>query len=93
MDYNPPGSWDFPGKNTGEGCHSLFQGIFPAQGSNQHLLHWQVDSLLLSQRGSNPVYPLTMILKPRTHLDPRLWLQMVASEPPLPKSSLDEVTC
>ena len=23
-----------PGKNTGVGCHSLFQGIFPTQGSN-----------------------------------------------------------
>ena len=24
--------WDFPGKNTGAGCHSLLQGIFPTQG-------------------------------------------------------------
>ena len=32
--------WDFPGKNTGVGCHFLFQGIFPIQGSNPHLLHW-----------------------------------------------------
>ena len=47
--------WDFPGKNTGGGCHSLFQGIFPTQGQNWsllHLLHWQVDSLLLSHQGS-----------------------------------------
>ena len=29
--------WDFPGKNTGVGCHFL-QGIFPTQGSNLHLL-------------------------------------------------------
>ena len=39
--------WDSPGKNTGEGCHSLLQGIFPTQGSNLgllRLLHWQVDS-------------------------------------------------
>ena len=31
MEYSPPGSsclWDFPGKNTGVGCHFLFQGIF-----------------------------------------------------------------
>ena len=27
---------------------SLLQGIFPTQGSNQHLLHWQADSLPLS---------------------------------------------
>ena len=28
------------------------QGIFPTQGSNLHLLHWQVDSLLLSHQAS-----------------------------------------
>ena len=28
---------DSPGKNTGVGCHTLFQGIFPAQGLNPHL--------------------------------------------------------
>ena len=44
--------WDFPGKNTGVGCHSLLQGIFPTQGSDLHLLHWQVDSLPLSHLGS-----------------------------------------
>ena len=27
-------------------------GIFPDQGSNQHLLHWQVDSLSWSHQGS-----------------------------------------
>ena len=52
--------WDFPGKNTGVGCHFLLQEIFPIQGLklqnlrktkqntkglNPHLLHWQVDSL------------------------------------------------
>ena len=31
--------WDFPGKNTGVGCHALFQGISPAQGSNLSLLN------------------------------------------------------
>ena len=44
--------WDFPSKNTGVGCHFLLQGIFPTQGSNPHLLHWQVDSLLLSHLGT-----------------------------------------
>ena len=29
--------WDFPGKNTGVGCHALLQGIFPTQGLNPHL--------------------------------------------------------
>ena len=50
--------WDFPGKNTGVGCHFLLQGIFLTQGSNPrllHLLHWQVDSLPLNHMGS-PAY-------------------------------------
>ena len=29
--------WDFPGKNTGVGCHFLPQGIFPTQGLNSSL--------------------------------------------------------
>ena len=36
--------WNFPGKNTGVGCHFLLQEIFPIQESNLHLLHllhWQ----------------------------------------------------
>ena len=46
-----PCPWDSPGKNTGVGCHFLFQGIFPTQGSNLHhlhLLHWQAGSLPLA---------------------------------------------
>ena len=41
--------WDFPGKDArvgkdaGVGCHFLLQGIFPIQGSNLSLLHWQAD--------------------------------------------------
>ena len=48
-------SWNFPGKNTGVGCHVLLQRIFPTQGSNPRLsclLHWQVDSLPLCHLGS-----------------------------------------
>ena len=40
MDCSPPGSSVHevsPGKNTGVGCHALFQGIFPTQGSNSSL--------------------------------------------------------
>ena len=29
--------WDFPGKNTGVGCHVLFQGTFQTQGRNWSL--------------------------------------------------------
>ena len=35
--------WDFPGKNSGVHCHFFHYGIFPIQGSDLHLLHWQVD--------------------------------------------------
>ena len=31
--------WDFPGKNTGVGCHFLLQEIFPTQGLNPGLPH------------------------------------------------------
>ena len=31
--------WDFPGNNTGVGCHFLLQGVFPTQGSNPGLTH------------------------------------------------------
>ena len=41
-----------PGKSTGAGCHFIFQGIFPIQGSNLHLLHCQVDSFPLSHLGT-----------------------------------------
>ena len=46
--------WDSPGNNAGVGCHALLQGIFPTQGSNWNLLHWQMDSLLTSRQGSPP---------------------------------------
>ena len=42
----------FPGSNSGVDCHFFLQGIFPIQGSNLHLLHWQTDSLALSHQGS-----------------------------------------
>ena len=44
--------WDFPGRDIGVGCHALFQGIVPTQGSNLHHLHWEADSLPLSHLGS-----------------------------------------
>ena len=48
--------WDFPGKNTGVGCHFFIQGIFPTQGSIcvsclagrffYHWATWEVHTLL-----------------------------------------------
>ena len=49
--------WNFPGKNTGVGCHFLLQRIFPSQRSNLSLLHQQKDSLPLSHMGS-PIAPM-----------------------------------
>ena len=54
--------WVFPGKTIGMGCHFLLQGIFPTQGLNPSLLHWQVDSLPLSHQGS-PVNQLSSSIK------------------------------
>ena len=50
--------WDSPGKNTGVGCHFLFQGIFLIQGLNPCLLHWQVDSLTELPGKPKNKYPL-----------------------------------
>ena len=54
-DCRPPGSsvhGNSPGKNTGVGCHSLLQGIFPLQGSKLGLLHCRPILYLLSHQGS-----------------------------------------
>ena len=68
MDCSPPGSsvhGIFSGSNTGVGCHFLLQGIFLTQGSNLHLLPWQVDSFLLSHQGSPiPGFSWRLIFSP-----------------------------
>ena len=45
--------WDSPGKKTGMGAYSLFQGIFPIQGSNLGLLHCRHILHSLSCQGSS----------------------------------------
>ena len=40
--------WDFPGENTGVGCHFLLQRLFPTL----RALHWQVGSLPRGHQGS-----------------------------------------
>ena len=47
--YSP---WNSPGKNTAVGSLSLFQGIFPTQGSNPGLLHCRQILYQLSHEGS-----------------------------------------
>ena len=55
-------SWDFPGKNTGVGCHFLLQGIFLIQRLNLPFLHGQVDSLPLIHQ-ENPRTQVFLIKK------------------------------
>ena len=43
--------WDFSGKNSGVGCCSLLQGIFPTQGMNTGLLHCRQILYHLSYQG------------------------------------------
>ena len=55
-DRSPPGSsvyGDSPRRNTGVGCHSLLQGIFPTQGSNLGLLHYR--QILYGQTERKPL--------------------------------------
>ena len=50
MDCSLPGSsvhGIFLGKKTGMSCYFLLQGIFPTQGLNLQLPHWQLNSLPL----------------------------------------------
>ena len=47
--YRP---WNSPGQNTGVGCLSLLQGIFPTQGLNPGLLHCRRILYQLSHQGS-----------------------------------------
>ena len=44
-------AWDSPGKNTGVGCHSQLQGIFPTQGLNPGCLSCRGILFCLSQQG------------------------------------------
>jgi len=55
MDCRLPGfsvHKDFPGKNTGVGCHALLQGIFPTQGWKPGLPHFRWILYRLSHQGS-----------------------------------------
>ena len=78
-DSSPPGSsypWNFPGKNTGMGCHFLLQGIFPSQESNPYLLR-----LLYRQADSLPLAPSEYLCKfksYKSHLWPLEVLNLIA---------------
>ena len=70
MDCSLPGLWDSLGKNTGVGCLTLLQGIFPTQGWNPSLLsllHWQEASLPLLPPGFNVYHVAFPVSYPRSH--------------------------
>ena len=85
MDFSQLGSfcpWDFPGKNTGVGCHYLLQGIFLIQGSNLHLLcllHCRQNFYLLSHGGSRFIMSIIFVTK-KTSKCYFHWLQKSLSE-------------
>ena len=56
--YSP---WNSPGQNTGVGSLSLFQGIFPTQGSNPGLLHFRRILYQLSHKGSPRILELVSL--------------------------------
>ena len=60
--------WNFPGRNTGVGCHFLLQRIFQTQGSNPRLLcllHWQTSSLPAEPPGKPQVYDIYQVYDSR----------------------------
>ena len=62
MDCSLPGSsvhGDSPGKNTGVGCHTLLQGIFPTQGLNPGLLYCRQILHCLSHQRSTEIHMCT----------------------------------
>ena len=74
--------WDSPGRNTGVGCHSLLQGIFPTQWSNPDLPHcWQILYHLSHQGSSVMRRKMLNELCSVTQARPTLWDPMDHSLP------------
>ena len=82
-------SWDFPGKNTGAGCHFLLQGIFPTLGSNPGLWHCRQILYHLSQilvashngKRANNTHFFTICARNRTSFLPGLVLWCLLADP------------
>ena len=79
MDCSLPGSSvhvNSPGKNTGMICHSLPQGILPAQGPSPHLLwllHWQSGFFFFYISATWVVYRFTYLWKEEAHSLIPMW--------------------
>ena len=95
--HQAPVSVEFPGRDTIVDCHFLLQGIFPTQGSNVCLLHWQVDSLPLTHHRSH-IYTsvvqllshVQLFLTPRTAI-PQAFLSFTISWSLLKLMSIESV--
>ena len=88
-----PCPWDFPGKNTGVGCHFLLQGIFLTQGLNLGLLHFRQILYLLShlvKYRSNVVTQLCPLLGFKTISG---FLRVFASRPASPQRTRPCTAC
>ena len=76
--------WDSPGKNTGVGRHSLLQGIFPTQGSNQGLLLcrqfftiWATREALLDTYHSSDSLCIFRVLKYLLYREKQLLINVI----------------
>ena len=65
--------WDFPGKNTGVGCHFLLQGIFPTQGQNPDLPHCRQIVYCLNHQGSLKRWRIMCSNKFETFCEKKSW--------------------
>ena len=79
MDNSPSGSsvygiflllWDFPGKDTGVGCHFLLQGLFLTQGLNPGLQHCRQILYQMSHREAQEYWRGECIPSPVDFPDP-----------------------
>ena len=101
-----PLSMKFPSKNTGVGCHSLLQGVFPTEGWNLGLLHCRQILNPLSHQGSpTQTIPLSLLCTLTLKHMPTFALKFSKLEIPfispvslmvvflLPKGSIHSFTC
>ena len=75
MNYCPSGSsvhGDYPSKNTGEGCHTLLQGIVPTQGLNPGPLHFR--QILYCLKGEHDCFLAVEILESASRGSWWFWL-------------------
>ena len=65
--------WNSLGKNTGEGCNSILQGIFPTQGLNRSLPHCRQILYHLNYKGIKQIYYFLLWKKCRANHPFELW--------------------